>query len=158
MSFLWYSFNSFEICKCYECNEKIHIQNNYNILILSIVVIVIDMELKRYKNISSTCQLIYTIYDVIQNMLIQHFQFVCVFNLHRKLHISLDTVIMLIYRGNFSFLPYHYLGNTMGCNIFCTKFHDDIFIFIFVILSILLNRCDYYILQIWAYVELSRNK
>ena len=104
-----------------------------------------DMHLKRCKNMNSTCQLFYTIYDVIQSMLIQHFQFVCVFNLHRKLHISLDTVIMLIYRGNFSFLPYHYLGNTMGCNIFCTKFRDDIFIFIFVILSILLNRCDYHI-------------
>ena len=155
MSFLWYSFNSFEICKCYECNEKTHIHNDYNILIISMVVI--DMELKRYKNISSTCQLVYTIYDVIQNMLIQHFQFVCVFNLHRKLHISLDTVIMLIYRGNFSFLPYHYLGNTMGCNIFCTKFHDDIFIFIFVMLSILLNRCDYYIFTdmgiCWAFMK-----
>ena len=104
-----------------------------------------DMHLKRCKNMNSTCQLFYTIYDVIQGMLIQHFQFVCVFNLHRKLHISLDTVIMLIYRGNFSFLPYHYLGNTMGCNIFCTKFHDDNSIFIFVILSILLNRCDYHI-------------
>ena len=110
------------------------------------------MDLERCKNMNCTCQLFYTTYDVIQGMLIQHFQFVCVFNLHRKLHISLDTVIMLIYRGNFSFLPYHYLGNTMGCNIFCTKFHDDIFIFIFVILSILLNRCDYHIF--YRYVQM----
>ena len=94
-------------------------------------------------------------------MLIQHFQFVCVFNLHRKLHISLDTVIMLIYRGNFSFLPYHYLGNTMGCNIFCTKFHDDNSIFIFVILSILLNRYEYNIFyryaQMWSINEINKN-
>ena len=117
------------------------------------------MHLERCKNMNCTCQLFYTTYDVIQGMLIQHFQFVCVFNLHRKLHISLDTVIMLIYRGNFSFLPYHYLGNTMGCNIFCTKFHDDIFIFIFVILSIFLNRCEHNIfLQICAYVEPSLNE
>ena len=110
---------------------------------------------------NSTCQLFYTIYDVIQIMLIQHFQFVCVFNLHRKLHISLDTVIMLIYRGNFSFLPYHYLGNTMGCNIFCTKFHDDNSIFIFVILSILLNRYEYNIFyryaQMWSINEINKN-
>ena len=120
-----------------------------------------DMHLKRCKNMNSTCQLFYTIYDVIQGMLIQHFQFVCVFNLHRKLHISLDTVIMLIYRGNFSFLPYHYLGNTMGCNIFCTKFHDDNSIFIFVILSILLNRYEYNIFyryaQMWSINEINKN-
>ena len=119
------------------------------------------MHLKRCKNMNSTCQLFYTIYDVIQGMLIQHFQFVCVFNLHRKLHISLDTVIMLIYRGNFSFLPYHYLGNTMGCNIFCTKFHDDNSIFIFVILSILLNRYEYNIFyryaQMWSINEINKN-
>ena len=145
--------------KCHLWNEKAHVQNIYNILIISIIVLVMDMHLKRCKNMNSTCQLFYTIYDVIQGMLIQHFQFVCVFNLHRKLHISLDTVIMLIYRGNFSFLPYHYLGNTMGCNIFCTKFHDDIFIFIFVILSIFLNRCEHNIfLQICAYVEPSLNE
>ena len=119
------------------------------------------MDLERCKNMNSTCQLFYTIYDVIQSMLIQHFQFVCVFNLHRKLHISLDTVIMLIYRGNFSFLPYHYLGNTMGCNIFCTKFHDDNSIFIFVILSILLNRYEYNIfyryVQMWSIHEINKN-
>ena len=130
-------------------------------MIISIIVLVLNMHLKRCKNMNSTCQLLYTIYDVIQSMLIQHFQFVCVFNLHRKLHISLDTVIMLIYRGNFSFLPYHYLGNTMGCNIFCTKFHDDNSIFIFVILSILLNRYEYNIFyryaQMWSINEINKN-